>query len=131
MDVFTKLIESARQAREMAYSPYSRFPVGAALLADNGEIHLGSNVENLSYGLSMCAERNAVFTAVAAGNRKFTGMAVVADTPEPVTPCGACRQVLSEFSPDLWIVCANLKGQQRMFRLRELLPDAFEAELGE
>jgi cytidine deaminase len=103
--------------------------VGAALLTEDGEIFQGSNIENLSFGLTVCAERVATFSAVAVGKRKFTGLALVTDTPEPVTPCGACRQVLHEFSPDLWIVAANLKGQQRMFRLQELLPDAFTAEI--
>jgi cytidine deaminase len=130
MDVFAKLLDGAHQAREMAYSPYSRFSVGVALLAEDGEIYLGCNVENLAYGNTVCAERVAAFSAVAAGNRKFTGLALVADTPEPITPCGSCRQVLYEFSPDMWVVCATLSGQQRMFRLRELLPYAFDAELG-
>lgn len=129
MDVIEKLMEKAREAREAAYTPYSRFPVGAALLAEDGEIFQGANIENLSFGLTVCAERVAAFTAVAAGRQKFTGLALVTDTPEPATPCGACRQVLHEFSPDLWIVSANLHGQQRMFRLQELLPDAFTAEL--
>lgn len=129
MDAFVKLLDGAHKARELAYSPYSRFAVGVALMAEDGEVYLGCNIENLSYGLTVCAERVAAFTAIAAGNRVFTGLALVADTPEPITPCGACRQVLYEFAPDLWIISANLQGSQRMFRLRELLPDAFEAEL--
>jgi cytidine deaminase len=125
MDMFERLIECARQARELAYSPYSRFAVGAALLTADEEIFTGVNVENVSFGLTVCAERVAVFSAVAAGSQTFTGLALVTDTPEPVTPCGACRQVLYEFAPDLWIVTANLHGQQRMFRLPELLPAVF------
>lgn len=130
MDAFTELLEQARIARELAYSPYSRFAVGAALLTADGTVYPGCNVENLSYGLTVCAERVAAFTAVAAGHRDFTALALVTDTPEPVTPCGACRQVLHEFSPDMWVITANLSGRQRMFRLRELLPEAFSAELG-
>jgi cytidine deaminase len=126
MDRFEQLIERARQARELAYSPYSRFAVGAAVLTEDGEIYDGANVENVSFGLTVCAERVAIFSAVAAGKRKFTGLAVVTDTPEPATPCGACRQVMYEFSPELWVLTANLTGQQRMFRLPELLPAVFD-----
>ncbi|MBS4030194.1 MAG: cytidine deaminase [Clostridiales bacterium] len=124
-----KLIESARAARESAYAPYSRFSVGAALMADDGDVYQGSNVENLSFGLTVCAERVALFSAVAAGKRDFTGLALVTDTPEPVTPCGACRQVLHEFAPDLWVVSANLRGQHKLFTLRELLPYSFDTDL--
>ena len=121
MDEMVKqLIERARLARESAYAPYSHFSVGAALLAADGEVYHGSNVENLSFGLTVCAERVALFSAVAAGKRDFTGLALVTDTPEPVTPCGACRQVLHEFAPNLWVVTANLRGQHKMFNLREL-----------
>lgn len=121
-----RLISAARQAREAAYAPYSNFKVGAALLAADGEIFTGCNVENLSFGLTVCAERNAVFSAVASGRQKFTAIAVVTDSISPATPCGACRQVLNEFAPDMWVVCANLDTQQKMFRLRELLPEAFQ-----
>jgi len=124
-----ELLDSARKAREQAYTPYSCFPVGAALLTSDGEIFAGCNVENLSFGLTVCAERTALCSAVAAGKRQFSGMVVVTDTPEPATPCGACRQALYEFSPDLWIVTANLQGQQRVYRLSELLPDAFQAKI--
>jgi cytidine deaminase len=125
MDVYTRLLEQARLAREKAYAPYSRFAVGAALLTEEGEIITGCNVENVSYGLTICAERVAAFTAVAAGRKKISGLALVADLPEPPTPCGACRQVLAEFAPEMWILCANLEGKQRIFRLTELLPEAF------
>lgn len=124
-----ELLDTARKAREQAYSPYSRFPVGAALLTSDGEIFAGCNVENLSFGLTVCAERTALCSAVAAGKRQFSGTVVVTDTPEPATPCGACRQALYEFSPDLWIVTANLQGQQRVYRLSELLPDAFQTKI--
>jgi cytidine deaminase len=125
MDVYTRLLEQARLAREKAYAPYSRFAVGAALLTEDGEIITGCNVENVSYGLTICAERVAAFTAVAAGRKIISGLALVADLPEPPTPCGACRQVLAEFAPKMWILCANLEGKQRIFRLTELLPEAF------
>jgi len=127
-DLLARLLALARVAREAAYTPYSRFPVGAALLTAQGDVYTGSNIENSSFGLTVCAERVAVFGAVAAGARNFSGIALIADAPEPVTPCGACRQVLYEFAPDLWVVCANLQGKQKMFRLRELLPEAFRAE---
>ncbi|EEG78027.1 cytidine deaminase [Dethiobacter alkaliphilus] len=128
MDAINRLLVAAREARENAYAPYSRFSVGAALLTADGEIFTGCNVENLSFGLTLCAERVAAFSAVAAGKREFTGLALITDTPQPVTPCGSCRQVLYEFSPDLWIISANLEGKQQMYRLQDLLPDAFSAD---
>jgi cytidine deaminase len=123
---FDLLLEKALKARESAYVPYSHFPVGAALLTEDGGIHQGCNVENISFGLTVCAERIAAFSAVASGSRSFKALALVTDSPEPVTPCGACRQVLYEFAPDLWIISANLQGKRKMFRLRELLPFAFD-----
>ena len=117
------LIEKARQARAHAYAPYSGFKVGAAILASSGEIYSGCNVENASYGLTSCAERNAVFKA--AGERKFECLAVVTDLEEPATPCGACRQVLAEFTPDLTVIMANTRGEKRVTTVRELLPQAF------
>jgi len=120
-----KLLQAAIAVRENAYAPYSRFKVGAAILADNGEIYTGCDVENASYGLSVCAERAAVFHAVLHGCTSFRALAVVADLEEPVLPCGACRQILNEFSPDMWIIMGNLKGGIRRMRVRELLPCAF------
>lgn len=119
------LIEKARQARECAYAPYSGFKVGAAILASNGEIYTGCNVENASYGLTSCAERNAVFKAVCAGEREFKRLAVVTDLAEPAAPCGACRQVLAEFDLDLTVIMANTQGEKRITTVRELLPQAF------
>ena len=116
------LIEAAWQTRERAHAPYSKFHVGAALLAEDGSIITGCNVENLSYGLSLCAERVAVGTAVAAGLRKIEAVAVVADTGVPVSPCGACRQVLAEFGDPL--VCLANRTERLVFRLSELLPRA-------
>ena len=95
-----QLLDQARRARETAYAPYSNFKVGAAVLTAAGEIFSGCNIENASLGATICAERVAILTAVAAGHRDLTALAVVADTPDPVAPCGLCRQVLAEFSPD-------------------------------
>jgi cytidine deaminase len=120
-----QLLNEARRARERAYAPYSTFPVGAAVLTEAGEIFSGCNIENASLGATICAERVAIFTAVAAGQRRFAALAVIADTPEPVAPCGLCRQVLAEFSPDCVIIMANLAGRQRLVNLQELLPLAF------
>jgi cytidine deaminase len=117
-----KLLTAAWETRDQAYAPYSNFHVGAALLAADGRIFTGCNVENLSYGLTNCAERVAIGAAVAAGVRKFLAVAVVADTSEPISPCGACRQVLAEFGVPR-ILLANRSGQIE-FSLEELLPRA-------
>lgn len=122
-DDFTELLKAAQQAQTMAYAPYSRFAVGAALLATDGTIYTGCNVENASYGLGICAERNAVAHAVACGANQFTAVAVVTDNG--VTPCGACRQVLAEFAPRMTVIVADTRGNQRIYSLAELLPDAF------
>ncbi|MEK7954096.1 cytidine deaminase [Luteolibacter soli] len=115
------LIEAAWQVRERAHAPYSKFHVGAALLVE-GQVFTGCNVENLSYGLTNCAERVAVGTAVAAGLRKIEAVAVVADTEVPISPCGACRQVLAEFGDPL--ICLANRTERLVFRLSELLPRA-------
>lgn len=116
------LVEAAWQTREQAYAPYSKFAVGAALLAVDGRVFVGCNVENLSYGLTNCAERVAIGAAVAAGAREFRAMAVVADTKVPVSPCGACRQVLAEFGVPR-VMLAN-RIERLEFRLEDLLPRA-------
>jgi cytidine deaminase len=121
-----ELIERAKRARLKAYAPYSNFEVGAALLTKSGRVYTGANVENATFGLTVCAERIAVFKAVNKGDKDFAKIAVVADRNPPVTPCGACRQVLSEFAWDLKIVCANLQGKVERYTLKELLPEAFE-----
>src|SRR5450432_4071326 len=126
----TSLIEKARAAREQAYAPYSRFAVGAALRTKSGRVFVGCNVENLSFGLTICAERVAVGAAVAAGEREFEALAVVADSREPVTPCGACRQVLAEFSSTLPVCSANLEGAVYESCIADLLPRAKEGILG-
>lgn len=117
-----ELVDLAWQARELAHAPYSKFKVGAAALANDGRVFTGCNVENLSYGLTICAERVAIGSAVAAGARHFTCVAVVADTSEPVSPCGACRQVMAEFSVPR-VVLANRAGSVG-FTLADLLPRA-------
>ncbi len=121
--VIRDLIDRAAVAREKAYTPYSRFAVGAALRSADGAVYVGCNVENASYGLTICAERNAVAHAAAQGARKFTAIAVV--TENGVTPCGACRQVLAEFSPDMTVIVADTSGDYRLYTLDMLLPDAF------
>jgi cytidine deaminase len=121
-----KLIAAARQAREAAYAPYSNFKVGAAVLSADGRIFTGCNVENASFGATVCAERVAIFAAVAAGQRQIKALAVIADTPEPVAPCGLCRQVLQEFGADCQVIMANLTGEYRVVTMAQLLPHAFE-----
>lgn len=118
------LVNDARLVRKMAYAPYSGFAVGAALLCENGEIYKGCNVENVTFGATNCAERTAVFSAVAAGNRKFRAIAIAAGD-DLILPCGICRQVLAEFSPDILIFCAKKDGCQ-CFHLDELLPHGFD-----
>lgn len=120
---FTGLIQSASEARLNAYAPYSRFAVGAAVQCRSGARYVGTNIENISYGLTVCAERIAIGNAIAAGEREFVAIAVVADTVEPIVPCGACRQFLAEFAPDLIIVSATLRGDQKVENLSHLLPD--------
>lgn len=117
-----QLLAAAWEAREVAYAPYSQFAVGAAVLTSNGRIFKGCNVENLSFGLTQCAERTAICAAVAAGAREFVALAVVADTMVPVSPCGACRQVMAEFNVPR-IILAN-RAERLEFTLDELLPRA-------
>jgi len=123
MNADQALVAAARQARERAYAPYSGFAVGAALRTPAGRVIAGGNVENVSFGLTICAERAALVRAVAEGEREFEAIAVV--SRGGATPCGACRQVLAEFNPDLRIIVADLDGHSREFRLSELLPEAF------
>jgi cytidine deaminase len=120
------LIEAALAARENAFAPYSNFRVGAALEDESGRIHTGCNVENSTYGLTVCAERVAVFKAVSEGARRFRRIAVAADTGTPTPPCGACRQILWEFCGDIEVVLVNLKGESKSYRLAELFPKPFD-----
>lgn len=123
-----QLIRQAIEARKQAYAPYSRFPVGAALLS-GGKVYLGCNIENASFGLTNCAERTAVFKAVSEGNRRIEAIAVVAGTDGPVSPCGACRQVLAEFCDrDTKIYLTNLQGNTEEWTMEQLLPGAFQAK---
>ena len=119
-----ELLSAALSARERAYAPYSKFLVGAAVLAKSGKIYTGCNIENASYGLTVCAERNALFSAVGAGEREFTALCVVGDTEAPISPCGACRQVMAEFKVPR-IILANLKDDVKEYTLEELLPYGF------
>lgn len=120
-----QLFEAAVAARKNSYSPYSHFAVGAAVRTANGKIYGGCNVENASYGLCCCGERNAIFAAVCAGERDLEAICVVADTEKPVSPCGACRQVMSEFKIKN-IILANLQGDIRIYTLEEILPYGFD-----
>ena len=121
-----ELKQRAREAAQHAYAPYSGFCVGAAVLAANGEIHAGANVENASLGLTLCAERNAVFQAVSRGVRRIEAIVVYTPTQAATTPCGACRQVLHEFGPDARVICcSDDAAAERSYALAELLPGAF------
>jgi len=119
-----KLLEAAKNARLLSYSPYSKFKVGAAVLTKNGKIYSGCNIENASYGITNCAERTAIFKAVSEGERDLTALVVVADTEGPVSPCGACRQVIAEFKIDT-IIMANLHNDIKTVTWQELLPYSF------
>ena len=123
------LINAARDARERAFAPYSKFKVGAALETADGTIVTGCNIENSTYGLTICAERVAVFKAVSEGHRLFRRVAVVADTQDPTPPCGPCRQILWEFCGDIEVVLANLTEEKGTYRLKDLLPMPFDARL--
>ncbi len=120
-----KLIEAAREAAKQAYSPYSKYKVGAALKSVKGRIYSGCNVENASYGLSLCAERNALTHAVFEGEKNFQAIAIFVDAEQLFPPCGACRQVLSEFSPGMRVIYAN-RNEVRTALLNELLPESFQ-----
>ncbi|NOZ88264.1 MAG: cytidine deaminase [Deltaproteobacteria bacterium] len=122
-----ELEKLAVEARKMAYAPYSKYKVGAALLADDGNIYTGCNVENSSYGITICAERTAVAKAVSDGHRKFKAIAVATASSPPGPPCGICRQTLAEFSPDLDVILVNTRGEKRRTKLSKLYPDHFDA----
>jgi cytidine deaminase len=122
-----ELIAAALAARAHAFAPYSKFPVGAAVEDDAGGIHTGCNVENATYGLTICAERVAIFKAISEGVRKFRRVAVAADTEILTPPCGACRQILWEFCGDVPVILVNLHGKTETYPLKDLFPKAFDA----
>ena len=124
---FQPLIEAAQKARMQSVAPFSNFLVGAAVRTDDGKIYTGCNVESASYGLTVCAERVAIWKALSEGERHFSELAVVADTETLTPPCGTCRQIIWEFARNATIVFANLNGQTETFHMAELLPRAFDA----
>lgn len=123
-----ELVEAAKTAFEVAYCPYSHFCVGAAVMTKGGKIYTGCNIESASYGLTVCAERVAVWKAVSEGEREFVRVAVVADTEELTPPCGVCRQIIWEFCGDIPITFSNLKGKTETVTMKELLPRAFDTK---
>lgn len=124
-----QLIEEAKKARQKAYVPYSKFQVGAALLTKDGKVYHGCNIENAAYSMCNCAERTALFSAYAVGDKEFISLAVVADTDRPCSPCGACRQVISELCPpEMPVYLTNLKGDLQETTVEQLLPGAFSPE---
>ena len=125
-EVNKKLLDEAKRVREFAYVPYSHFAVGAAVMGGSGEIYGGCNIENASFSVTNCAERTAIYKAISAGEREIVALAVVAEGPEPVPPCGACRQVIAEFKIP-YILMANLADEVKEMTLEELLPGAFSA----
>lgn len=123
-----ELIEAAQKVRERAYAPYSDFKVGAAVRTKGGKIYTGCNVESASYGLTVCAERVAIWKAVSEGEKEFTEIAVAADTHELTPPCGVCRQIIWEFCGDIPVIFANLEGDTETVQMSELLPRAFDTK---
>lgn len=122
---YAALVEAALAAREQAYAPYSNFRVGAALQTASGRVFPGCNIENAAYSVAICAERTALFSAIAAGEREFVAIAVVTDTAEPASPCGMCRQAILELAPDCIVVRTNLHGDLLVMTPLELLPGGF------
>ena len=121
-----KYIEEANKMLAKAYIPYSKFPVGAALVTKEGKIYTGCNIENASYGLCNCAERTAIFKAVSEGERNFSYLVITGETDGPISPCGACRQVIAEFcDPKMRVLLTNVKGDEKEVTVEQLLPGAF------
>ena len=127
MSEYDALATAAKQARQNAHAPFSNFKVGAALRTASGKIYGGCNVENATYGLTVCAERVAIFKAISEGERQFDAIAVATDTDTLTPPCGACRQLIWEFCGDVPVVMTNLKGQVETIRMRELFPKPFDS----
>ncbi len=122
------LIESAKEVRERAFAPYSKFRVGSAVVTKDGKVFTGCNVESASFGLTVCAERVAIWKAVSEGETEFTAISVVADTEKLTPPCGVCRQIIWEFCGDVPVTLANLKGAHETISIKELLPRAFDTK---
>lgn len=127
-NVDSELLKAATEVRENAYAPFSEFRVGSALLTDDGQIIKGSNVESASYGLTVCAERVAVWNAISQGKRHIAKIAVVADTEDLTPPCGVCRQIIWEFGGDIPVILGNLKGDSETVQMKDLLPRAFDTK---
>jgi len=125
----SRLIKAAHKAKKHSHSPYSRFRVGAALLADNGKIFTGCNIENSSFSLTICAERTALFKAVSEGLRKFKALAIASDVDSFVSPCGACRQVIMDLAGDIDIILTDSKGNSKIIKISALLPLPFDSSI--
>lgn len=123
-----ELIDAAADVREKAYAPYSNFKVGAAVETESGDIYTGCNVESASYGLTVCAERVAIWKGISRGEKKFARIAVVVDTEELTPPCGVCRQIIWEFCGDVPVILSNLHGKSEIISMSELLPRAFDSK---
>ena len=121
-----RLMRLALEARERSYSPYSHFPVGAALECSDGTVFTGCNIENAAYGLTICAERTAIFKAISEGHRDFKRIVIAGKSEDYCVPCGSCRQVMQEFAPQMEVICLNGKGEAKHFALKELLPYGFD-----
>jgi cytidine deaminase len=122
---YQALIRAAKQAKRLAYAPYSHFRVGAAIKTRQGKVYTGCNIENSSYGLTICAERTAIFKAISEGEREFTAIAVASDDPDYCPPCGACRQVLMDLAPSVDFIMVNKEGKNKIVRLKDLFPYPF------
>lgn len=126
---YDKILESAEESKNMSYSPYSKFRVGASLLTKDGKIYNGANIENASYGLTICAERAAIFKAVLEGEKNFKAIAISSDSDDYISPCGACRQVLAEFcSPELDVIMMKDLSDYKIVKLKDLLPYSFSKD---
>jgi len=127
-EIKDELFKAALEVQKNAYVPYSDFPLGAAVLTEKGEIYTGANIENASFGLTNCAERSAIFNAVSHGQKDIKALLLVSSTEKPVTPCGACRQVIKEFADDIEVVMMTNKGKEITMTSSEMLPGAFAEE---
>ena len=123
-----ELIQTAVKMLDMAYAPYSHFPVGAALECDDGTVYTGCNIENAAFPCTICAERTAIFKAVSEGHRDFRRIVIAGRSEDFCVPCGSCRQVMREFAPEIEVICLSGKGEARHYTLRQLLPDSFGPE---